>query len=392
MARAAFVWLATASALEMAPRFVLDLKKPPEERWEGAVDLILQRHGYAHSFAPVFAEHNATLFDHLTAEHFEALGQAVERHFPSTAAELKGLARQFQGKGFAVSFQYLAAWLYFHELAHSDAKATDLEARECTGIVTQAADGSILHVANMDQSPLAARNLTIRVSVVSSSGDLLFEGVDWYTLLSTGMSRAVKRGVGSVQENWRTTTVRKLEDVMADIERGVVSQMLVFRHAFEKEDVLTFPDFVAHVTQVPLAAPFYIVAAGTKPGEGVAIARNLTGADGIDQLADADDFYLCQCNTDRWLPDDVLDPRRTAAERLLRDMGQAEGAMQMGLFAVSSAYPVHNPHTAYTAVMSAATGELHAYIREASCPLHPDASIVRDRRYCLHAEEHVFRV
>ncbi|CAJ1362687.1 unnamed protein product [Effrenium voratum] len=208
----------------------------------------------------------------------------------------------------------------------------------------------------MDQSPLAARNLTIRVSVVSSSGDLLFEGVDWYTLLSTGMSRAVKRGVGSVQENWRTTTVRKLEDVMADIERGVVSQMLVFRHAFEKEDVLTFPDFVAHVTQVPLAAPFYIVAAGTKPGEGVAIARNLTGADGIDQLADADDFYLCQCNTDRWLPDDVLDPRRTAAERLLRDMGQAEGATQMGLFAVSSAYPVHNPHTAYTAVMSAATG------------------------------------
>ena len=27
-----------------------------------------------------------------------------------------------------------------------------------------------------------------------------------------------------------------------------------------------------------------------------------------------------------------------------------------GLFAVVSAYPVHNPHTAYTAVMSSATG------------------------------------
>ena len=47
--------------------------------WEGAVDLILRRHGYARSFAPVFAEHNATLFDHLTAEHFEALGQAAPR-------------------------------------------------------------------------------------------------------------------------------------------------------------------------------------------------------------------------------------------------------------------------------------------------------------------------
>ena len=43
------------------------------------------------------------------------------------------------------------------------------------------------------------------------------------------------------------------------------------------------------------AVRFYIVAAGTKPGEGVAIARNLTGADGIDQLADADEAgAVCQ--------------------------------------------------------------------------------------------------
>ena len=52
---------------------------------------------------------------------------------------------------------------------------------------------------------------------------------------------------------------------------------------------------------------------------------------------------------------------------------------ELGLFAVVSAYPVHNPHTAYTAVMSAKEGTLQAFVREASCPVDPEASVVLDR-------------
>eukprot|EP00913_Durusdinium_trenchii_P023650 g22220.t1 len=221
------------STLELPPRFTLDLRKPAHTRWDGAVDLILSKHPYEESFLPVFQEHNKSLFDQLNASHFDALGKAVSSHYPETALELQGIAQQFAARGFPVTFEYLSAWLYFHELAHSDV-VQKLDARECTGIVAETADGSIMQLANMDQSPLAARNLTLRISVVDDKGEPLFEGweamrlndprrmagVDWYTLLSTGVSRAVKRGVASVQENWRSTDpVRKLDAIMADIQR-----------------------------------------------------------------------------------------------------------------------------------------------------------------------------
>ena len=49
-------------------------------------------------------------------------------------------------------------------------------------------------------------------------------------------------------------------------------------------------------------------------------------------------------------------------------MDAAEVATPLGVFAVLSTFPVLNPKTAYTAIMSAATGELHAYVRVPMCP------------------------
>lgn len=370
----------SASALEFPPRFTLDLRKPPLQRWDGALDSILSKHPYAESFLPVFQEHNSTLFNYLQPSHFESLARAVTEHYPETALELQGIAADFERHGHAVTFQYLSAWLYFHELAHTDVGA-GVNPRECTGIVAKTEKGELVQLANMDQTPLAARNLTLRIHVVGKNGVQIFEGVDWYTLLTTGVSRGMRRGVASVQENWRSQT-RKLEDVMTDIQSGVISQMLVFRRAFESPEIQSFDAFLHNVSNTRLAAPFYIVAAGPEPRQAVAIARNLYGSDGTDWLQKGD-FFLCQCNTDRWLPDDVEDPRRTAAETLLRRMKEEDGLSMTGLFAVVSSYPVHNPHTAYTAVMFPVTGQFHVYVREASCPVDPYASVVLDRRYCL---------
>ena len=56
-------------------------------------------------------------------------------------------------------------------------------------------------------------------------------------------------------------------------------------------------------------------------------------------------------------------------------------ATSLDLFAVASAYPVHNPHTAFTAVMDPSTGALQAYVRDALCPTDPEL-IAADGRYC----------
>ena len=115
--------LVSASSLGFAPAptFELNLSAPPRERWNGALELVLSRHRYEDSWLPTFAEHNRTLFDRLQPEHWSALTAALERHFPETAEELRGIHDQFSTllPHAGVTFEYLVGWIYFHELAHT---------------------------------------------------------------------------------------------------------------------------------------------------------------------------------------------------------------------------------------------------------------------------------
>ena len=377
--------LAASLGTSTPPTFTLDLSLPARDRWAGALALVAAEHPWDASWLPIFAEHNASLFDHMASSDFAALGAALDAHYPAHADELRGIAGQFGDVyGQVVSYDYLAAWVYYHELAHTtlvqDAAAY---ARECTGIVAQDAEGRVHHIANMDQSPEAVRNVTLSVRFVrNASAAPVLLGVDWYWF-TTGVSRVVSPGLASVQENWRTTTTRTLADVLADAAAGVVPQILLFRDTLLRRPAPppSFDALVASFRTVRLAAPFYIVAAGVRAGEGVVIARNLTGVDGSRRLGATSGFYLAQTNYDAWLPDPVADPRRTVAERTMSGFGAAVGATEVGLMAAASSYPVHNPHTAYTAYMRAATGTLVAFVRDSMCPENAQ-DVVVDSRYC----------
>ena len=150
------------------PRFTVDLDAPAGARWRGAVSAVLAVHPWQWSFGATFAAHNATLFDNLTPAQYIALGAAVTSHFPEQAAELRTISAEFLELGQYVSFEYLCAWVWFHELDHTDlANASAVTAaaavsaslapapasstaprethHECTAIVAQAADGAIVH-------------------------------------------------------------------------------------------------------------------------------------------------------------------------------------------------------------------------------------------------------
>jgi len=82
------------------------------------------------------------------------------------------------------------------------------------------------------------------------------------------------------------------------------------------------------------------------------------------------------------LPGPSSDPRRTAAEAMVAQLGPGSlGAV--GAMGVLGAYPVHNPHTAYTAIMQADAGSLRAFVRVAMCPESPNATTLTDPRYCM---------
>jgi hypothetical protein len=380
-------------ALEAPPSFTVDLSQPPRSRWKGALARVLRAHGYEHSFGPIFDAYNASLFSKLPLSSWDQMSESIDTHYPVQAEELHGIADDFAANGHPeVSYRYLVGWVWFHELSHtSTAASASADNRECTGLLARDASGRTVHVANMDQSPAQVRNATLRVSFVREpNGTTVFQGVDWYWF-TTGVSRAVRAGVASIQENWRySASPLPLDQVLRAISSGpaqAVPQIWVFRAALLTEPPMPWADMSAHLESVPLAAPFYVVAAGPA-GEGVVMARNQTASVGTAVLSDTL-TVLVQTNYDRWQPDPKFDPRRTRAEEMLQSVllgsgtGHDAAATALDLLAVASAYPVHNPHTAFTAVMDPATGALRAYVRDALCPINGGSQpTVADRRYC----------
>ena len=75
--------------------------------------------------------------------------------------------------------------------------------------------------------------------------------------------------------------------------------------------------------------------------------------------------FKVQTNYDRWLPDPPSDPRRTVAENTLTMMGRHRSGTELGVWMALSTYPVHNPTTLFSAIMSADHHSAEGYVREA---------------------------
>lgn len=351
--------------MQAVPRFTVDLGVSGAERWDGAVQAVLATHSWNQSFGPAFAEHNASLFSSLTEEQWALLASSVKSFFPDYALELQSISQSFKKSGSDVSFEYLCGWVWFHELAHSDLQRGRAVA-ECTGIVGQDASGGIFHARNMDQSPASVRNITLHVTFVRG-GAVLFDAVDWYWF-TAGVMTAVKQGVCSLQENWRFSPPLDSKLMLANIANGTMPQMFLFRSLLTATPPSpgAFEAVVAALSRTPLAAPIYFIVAGSASGEGAIITRDNLQALDVRRLpapATLSNFSIVQTNYEPWLPDNPEDPRRTAAQKFLAALTQTEAASQVGLFAVVSSEPVLNEDTAYSAIMRAATGELHCFIR-----------------------------
>jgi N-acylethanolamine-hydrolysing acid amidase len=289
----------------------MDLSSPPSQRWAGAITAVLDRHAFKDSFALAFANHNASMFNKLKPADWKLLGDSVRKHYPEQAEELVSLSKEFYSHGEYVSYEYLAGWVYFHELAHTDlqdAKSYGDISTACTGIIGQASDGSVLFGGNMDQSPEAVRNVTLRITFMAE-GKVWMEAVDWYWF-TTGVTRVVRKGVASLQENWRhTENPIAAAEVFAQIQQGVMPQVFAFRHALSIDLPSNSSELIALATpsyssvlqamiDVPLASPYYVIVTGINAGEGAIIARNNTGAAEALFLKDsADSWFIAQVSS-----------------------------------------------------------------------------------------------
>lgn len=347
------------------PHFHLNLDADAGRRWHGAVAMVLAAHPWEYSFGSAFANHNRSLFNHLTDDHWSLMKQAIETNWPELSMELKSISQSFSDAGHLVTYEYLCGWVYFHELAHTELNRGNNIGRECTGIIMQDTNGHIIHGRNMDQSPTSVRNVTLHITFTKGS-KIIFDSVDWYWFTS-GVMTTVKKGVVSLQENWRFLS-QDSKAVFQDIKAGVIPQVFVFRSLNTNDSITNFESAVNFLIDVRLATPEYIVAAGPDAGQGIIITKVAQKtAEKILRLGDPagqsifKNWYLVQTNYDWWKEDDPSDSRRTDAIKALNKEEQNIAASENGTMSIMTTPRVLNDHTAYTAIMRSSIGELHAY-------------------------------
>lgn len=92
--------------------------------------------------------------------------------------------------GHYTTFEYLCAWVWFHELDHTELASNASQPRACTALLVRSDRGDVLHARNMDQTPHSVRNITLSLTFTRGAQEQ-FRAVDWYWF-TTGVVTAFK--------------------------------------------------------------------------------------------------------------------------------------------------------------------------------------------------------
>jgi len=228
----------------------------------------------------------------------------------------------------------------------------------CTSIVSQNSNGIITHGRNLDfLLAETLRHLVINVKF-QQKGQTLYEGTTYvgYVGLLTGM----KQDSFAITINQRNEGNRIENFLEALLIPGTRVLAFLVRDTLQYTD--TLEEAVTILSTTSLAAPCYITASGTYPGQGVVITRNRLEADDLWFLDYASGRWsLVQTNDDHWKPDS--DGRSTAAKQMMAKIGPTK-INEDFLFQVLSTRPVLAPSTTYTTLMSSSSGNYTTYVRE----------------------------
>ncbi|CAK57400.1 unnamed protein product (macronuclear) [Paramecium tetraurelia] len=330
------------SCYSYLPQLEIDLNAPPKQRWMKAVQTVLELHGYQNSFGSVFAFHNQHSFHILNKDDYDTIAYFLRKNFPEHALELEGVVEALNRP--EITFEYMAGWAYFHEIAH-----VTNQFQECTGVLLSAGD-QVIHGRNMDQAPGQGRNLVLHL-FIKKDGKYIGEVVDWYWFKG-GFITAQKYNVASLEENWRIDKRLTKQSVMLFIQSGLPSLTQSFREVLTNDKLNTYEKVVQYLETHEVGCGLYYIVSGSSKDQGTIITRGpqetipslkLNTASGIT--------YLVQTNYDHWEVDPEEDPRRTVAEDLLQKM-KINLKNEFGIYAVMNTFPVHNEGTFVTVIMN----------------------------------------
>ena len=431
-----------ASALTAAPAFTLDLDLPPEQRWAGAVSLLIERFGYDASFGPIIANTKDILSELTPAQQTTLLGN-FRRLWPEYHSEMVGIQQALAAHGHPQPDAFLLRFTYLSELSHLGAGNTTMTAakdatlvevtdaaaharavacdgqhrasissngffaRACTGILAKptspATSQALHHGRNMDWAPPTGANLTLNVTVVRTVLDASAPGgrrravvsrwFDWAWICAGATATGVSVGGFTWEINeksmfvpraWGLARLLNTSVTSPNSSYAVLPMALTGRVAFDRgygfDAAVAFASGDtaalrratndASVLAASLLSPAFFIMSG--PGRrGVVLSVTVDPVTAVRATVINDTTptaFLVQTNYDHWLPDPPNDPRRTVAEAALTALGPNLAGSPVGVSLALSTYPVHNPNTFYSALMSVEEGLVLGIKRQRMVP------------------------
>lgn len=316
--------------------FKIDLDLPPEERFR---EVILSKHQQIKSFADTFLLNLPSSF--LIQLH--ALERVVAQKHKEFYNELQGVAKYAN-----ISFEEAYAFNLIYELLSS-----------CTSIVSIDKNGNIIHGRNLDYPYGSLLSKFLVRYEFYRNGSLIFEGDGNAGFL--GLATGMKKGAFAVSLNQRDSTSKKGETSLDMVIKLPVPYII--RKVLENAE--NFDDAVNMLSREKFASNAYLIVSGIDINEGVVLTRNKNSLDFSSQVDEKNgDWFVVQTNYDRDIEDPVSDPRRTAAEGRMREIGRENMDMSRMFNEVLSVNPNKNSITITSGVICAKTGDFNTTIWE----------------------------
>lgn len=338
-----------------APKYVIDLDLPPEDRWAQVAK------DYS-SYYPLLL---AALEKYLPKDLVNALTGTMSRLdelFPYPYGdELKGFVKHGGGN---VTLGEMVLGNVIYDLTAFRKFFEPRKSGACTSIVASDPQGTVYHGRNLDYHLFESflNRMTVVVQFKKGNNPNVFTGTTFAGFI--GFFTGCKEKAVSVSMNERDTGEwwQNAVDAIKEGGNGLVS--LLIRDVLQADD-MDFNKAVAALSNTPLITPSYIIVGGTYPEEGVVITRSRRAAiDTMFMYPEMGKWYVLETNYDHWKNPPKSDDRRDPGIKAMNAMGRSN-INATTLFKVLSTEPVLNSGTTYTTVMSPMTGVYNTVIRNA---------------------------
>jgi acid ceramidase len=343
------------------PLFVVDLDKPPVERWTQIATT------YAHQINDlvqgakdfITAFLGETIVDKLVNELSDLDSKLPQPY----ADELRGIANVS-----GVPLGEIVLYNVFYEVF-----------TVCTSIVAEDEQGKLYHARNLDFGLFLGWNekthdwaITerLRKTIVNvdwkKGGKTIFKSVNFAGFV--GVYNGVRPKAFTVTANERFDLkdggyIGILKWLMGDNSASWMT--LLVREVME--NATSYNEAVQRLSNTKLMAPVYYIVGGNSSGQGSIIVRSRTETLDVVTLntSDPNGWYVLETNYDPKSKPLFIDDRRTPGNECMQKLGRQNVSFS-GLFNVLSSTTNLNKLTAYTTLMQVDTGTLETYIQK--CP------------------------